>query len=103
MSHAEAPVVVIAHWQTTSASLAGVLGLVAELRRHSLEEPGCLGYEVLQSPDQPGAVVLLERYRDDAAIEAHRGSSHYRELLVERILPLLTARRVELLRPRDPA
>ncbi|XXY45942.1 putative quinol monooxygenase [Sorangium sp. So ce269] len=91
------PIVVVARWKTTADSLGGVLALVAELRERSLGEPGCLAYDVLQSVDEPGALVLLERYRDDAALEEHRRTSHYREILVERILPLLTDRRVELL------
>lgn len=94
------PIVVIAHWETTAESLGGVQALVAELRRLSLQEPGCLAYEVLRG-DAPNGIVLLERYRDAAALEQHRGSAHYKELLVERILPLLTSRRVQLLRPTE--
>jgi quinol monooxygenase YgiN len=47
--------------------------------------------------------VLIESYADPSALEAHRRSEHYRELVVERLLPLLTARRVELLRAYDTA
>lgn len=95
-----AQIVVYARWRTTAESLGSVLALAAELRRRSLEEPGCLGYELLQD-DEASDIVLLERYRDRGALEAHRSAAHYRELVSERILPLLTARRVELLRPRD--
>lgn len=101
MKRSREPLVVVARWETAGESLGAVLSLVAELRERSLGEPGCLGYEVLESVEAPSAVVLIERYRDAAALDAHRGASHYRELLVERILPMLTARRVELLRPRD--
>jgi quinol monooxygenase YgiN len=94
-------VVVVARWQTAEGYLDDVLALVAELRQRSLEEPGCVGYEVLQSADEPVTVFLLERYRDGAALEEHRNTDHYRTLVVERILPMLMTRRVELLRPRD--
>jgi quinol monooxygenase YgiN len=94
-------VVVAARWQTTSESLGDVLALVAEVRRQSLAEPGCLSYEVFQSVDEPGALLLLERYRDGVALDAHRGSKHYRELVVERIVPLLRERRVEVLGARE--
>lgn len=100
MTSGREPVVVIARWQTTAESLGDVLSLVAELRRRSREEPGCLRYEVLESIEAPVAIVLVEQYRDGAALEAHRSSAHYQELVVGRILPLLTARRVEVLRPR---
>jgi quinol monooxygenase YgiN len=95
------PVVVIAHWQTTEAALDAVLAHVAALRPQSLAEPGCLGYEVLRSADEPTALVLIERYRDGAALDAHLGSPHYQELVAARIRPMLTDRRVEFLRPLE--
>lgn len=95
------PVVVVAHWQTTEASLNTVLAHIAALRPQSLAEPGCLGYEVFQSVEEPTNLLLIEHYRDGNALEAHLGSAHYRELVAERIRPLLTDRRVEFLRPRE--
>ena len=95
------PVVVIAHWQTTQAALDTVLANVAAVRPQSLGEPGCLGYEAFQSLADETSLVLIEHYRDDAALEAHLASPHYQEIVVERIRPLLTDRRVEILRPRD--
>jgi quinol monooxygenase YgiN len=91
-------IVVIARWQIDAQRVAELLDLVTELRQHSLAEQGCLSYEVFRSTDDPGSLLLLERYRDDTAIDAHRNSSHYRELVVEHILPLLSNRQVELLR-----
>jgi quinol monooxygenase YgiN len=44
---------------------------------------------------------LIEHYRDDDALEAHLSSPHYQEIVAGRIRPLLTDRRVEILRPRD--
>jgi quinol monooxygenase YgiN len=97
------PIVVIAHWTTQEESVGRVLALVAELRERSLEEPGCLGYAALQSVGTREAIVLIERYADAAALEAHRNTKHYRELLIERVLPMLTSRQVELLRPFEMA
>lgn len=101
MTGAVTPVVVVARWQVSADRLGDVLAHVAELRERSLAEPGCLGYEVFRAVDAPASVLLLERYRDDAALEAHRQSAHYQALVVQRILPLLAARQVDILRPRD--
>lgn len=98
--HAE--VTVLAHWQVKEGAVDEVLELAAELRRLSLAEPGCLGYELYRGVDGGAGVLLHERYRDDAALEAHRTSAHYQELVVERIRPLLVERRVELLAARAP-
>lgn len=90
-------ITVIARWQALPGRADSVLALVAALREQSLAEAGCLGYEVFRGADD-ATILLLERYRDHPAIEAHRATRHYRELLVERILPLLASRQVELLR-----
>jgi quinol monooxygenase YgiN len=90
-------VVVIARWQTTEAALDEVLTHVAGLRAQSLAEPGCVGYEVFQSRTEPTTLMLVERYRDGAAAEAHRATPHFQDLVLERIVPLLTDRQVEIL------
>lgn len=97
MSPSPAPIVVIARWTIAEASLAEVLALLPQLQRKSLLEPGCLGYEILQSAKAPNTLVLIERYRDEQAIEAHRDSAHYRALVAGRIVPLLVERQVDIL------
>jgi quinol monooxygenase YgiN len=92
-------IVTVAHWQVIPQSLPRVLELVANLREQSLAEPGCLGYEVFSHVGNAESLLLLEHYRDQAALEAHRQSTHYRDLVQQLILPLLATRSVELLRP----
>ena len=50
--------------------------LVAKVRTH---EPGCLLY-ALHKTDTAGTYVFMERYRDQAAVDAHRASDHFRAL-----------------------
>ncbi len=97
------PVTVVVRWQLASERVDEVLAMVAELRRQSLAEPGCLGYEVFRSAGEPSELLLLERYRDSAAIEAHRHWAHYRDLVIGRIVPMLSGRQVELLQPLQSA
>ncbi|MDX1890261.1 putative quinol monooxygenase [Mycolicibacterium sp. 050158] len=100
MASAE-PVVVVAHWTTTEDAMPEVLEHLDVLRSTSLTEPGCVGYEAFRSLSEPTTLLLVEHYRDDAALDAHLNSAHYRDVVVERIRPLLTDRRVEFLRTRD--
>lgn len=93
-------IITVARWQTIRQSLPKVLELLVALREKSLAEPGCLGYEVFTAVGEADSLLLLERYRDQAALEAHRNSAHYRDLVQQHILPLLANRRVELLRTR---
>ena len=39
-------------------------------------EDGCLQYDYLLSCEQPDTVVLLEKWRDAAALEAHQAQPH---------------------------
>lgn len=43
------------------------------------DEPGCKLYQLHKS-DAADTYVFLERYVDQAAIEAHRGMPHFKEL-----------------------
>ncbi|BBX09397.1 putative quinol monooxygenase [Mycolicibacterium aichiense] len=97
----DASVVVIAHWRTTEADLDAVLERTATLRRLSLAEPGCLGYDAYHSTEEPTSLVIVERYRDVAAQQAHLDSAHYQELVADGIRPLLVARNVEILQVRE--
>ena len=53
----------------------------ARLLRHaatSVEvEPGCERFDVFQERGNPCLFLLIEIYRDQAALDAHRGSPHY--------------------------
>jgi quinol monooxygenase YgiN len=47
--------------------------LRAEMRAH---EPGCLLYSLLKSRARPGAYIVHEQYRDQAALDTHQKSAH---------------------------
>ena len=93
-------ITIVARWQPVDGKLGEVLAIVAEMRPKSLAEAGCLGYEVYRGVDNPHSLLLLEHYSDEAALEAHRQSSHYQSLVVDRALPLLAERQVEVLQAR---
>ena len=41
------------------------------------DEPGCLRFNVLQYERDPDVYYFFEVYKDQAALEAHRGMPHY--------------------------
>ena len=53
--------------------------------RNSLErEPGgCLKFEVRQDASEPALFLLIEIYRDEAALETHRQSQHFVEYKID--------------------
>lgn len=100
---AHGPITAVARWQPAPDTLDELLSIIAELRLKSLAEAGCLSYEVFQTLDTPPGILLLERYRDEAALDEHRRSAHYQALVVKRVLPLLAERRVDFLQTWNPA
>ena len=58
------------------------------------DEPGNLVYTAHQDPQEPAQFFIYEQYADQTALEAHRDSAHYQELVVRQIGPLLAERAV---------
>jgi quinol monooxygenase YgiN len=53
--------------------------MVAQAQRCLANEPGCLQFDVCQDPKAPARFVMLEVYKDDAAIKAHQDSVHFKD------------------------
>ena len=63
------------------------------------QEPGCLLYHVNRSRENVNLFLLYEQYRDMAALEAHRTTTHFREIVEGTIVPLLDRREREFYEP----
>lgn len=53
---------------------AALAALVAPTR----QEPGCRDYRLFELPDEPGTFQMHEAFDDEAALEAHRATPHFR-------------------------
>lgn len=53
--------------------LGAVGGLIAE----SNKEEGVIEYFLVEKVDEPNTFVMLERYADEAAFQAHLGTPHF--------------------------
>ena len=47
------------------------------------KEPGALYYDLFVTPEDPQLYVILERYRDAAAVAAHNQTDHIKKVLAE--------------------
>jgi quinol monooxygenase YgiN len=63
----------------------GIAGREDDLRDHLLSlaaptraEPGCLQYDLFESPDAPHEFLRVERWRSLANLEAHKAMPHLR-------------------------
>jgi quinol monooxygenase YgiN len=85
-------IAVIVIWKPQDADSHMLEEMLLQMRDLSLQEPGCLRYDVHRTVD--GRIVLYEQYVDAAAIEAHHGTSHYQEIVLGKALKLEVEREI---------
>ncbi len=67
--------------------------LLRELGDASRREAGCAGFDVCRGDaDSRGTFVLFEKWRDQAALDAHYQTEHFQRLGANGIRPLATDR-----------
>jgi quinol monooxygenase YgiN len=49
------------------------------LTHGSRQEPGCVSYIAHFVSDDPSTVLIYEQYSNEAALEAHRNTPHFKE------------------------
>jgi quinol monooxygenase YgiN len=69
-----------------------VLPFLPKLAAAALTEPGCLAFDVFRSLDDEHSYVLLERYASRGALDAHRETEHFKDLVLGQIVPRLSSR-----------
>ncbi|MET4684200.1 putative quinol monooxygenase [Brevundimonas faecalis] len=58
-----------------------VMPLYAELVRLTRQEPLCLAYDLFIDRKQPGHFIFIEEWPDQAALDIHCASEHFRRLV----------------------
>ena len=88
----------IVKWKIKETETPRILDLLSQLVEKTRNEKGNLSYNIYQSVDDNNVFILHERYSDDAAIEFHKSSAHYQEIVAGEIIPHLEVREVSSLR-----
>jgi (4S)-4-hydroxy-5-phosphonooxypentane-2,3-dione isomerase len=70
-------VVLAVTWLAKAGREAEVAGIFSKLTEESRKEPGCLLFQVHRHKTEGRRFFIYEQYKDDAALEAHRGASHF--------------------------
>lgn len=76
-----------------------VIGPFRKLQTETLREPGCISYVVQRSRENPRRFLIYEQYKDQAALDAHRASNHFKEYGTNGFYPLVEERQAELFDP----
>jgi len=62
----------------TEEHIQDFIAASAANHKSSVQEPGNLRFDILQSPDEPGHFILYEAYRTRQDAAAHKETGHYR-------------------------
>ncbi|MDG0818074.1 putative quinol monooxygenase [Bdellovibrio svalbardensis] len=89
-------VVIVARWTVQAESLTSTLTFLNDLQKASRAEPGCLTYDYYQDPHHPQNILIYEEYKNAEAVEAHRMTRHFQELVIQKIVPHLQERSVKV-------
>jgi quinol monooxygenase YgiN len=75
--------------------------LLQALRNGSRAEPGCITFDVARSLEDPNVFVLFEEWKDQAALEVHYETAHFKQFGLNGIRALATGRIGHRCRPID--
>ncbi len=95
------PVVLPATWIAKEGSEQSVLDALEQLSPLSRAEPGCRFYQPYRDPAAPRVFHIFEIYDDDAAVEAHAASEHFRTYALGQAIPALESRQREFFETID--
>jgi len=71
--------------------------MLRKLTLASRQEPGCVTYVAHFVAGDPGIVFIYEQYVDEASLEAHQNSAHFREYGAEGFYRLMRAQQIKFL------
>lgn len=69
--------------------------LVEQLVAAARTEPGNIAFDAFYSAENPRSYVLLERYTSTEALEQHRATPHFQDIVLSQLVPLLESRNIE--------
>ncbi len=53
------------------------------MRKHTIDEPGCIDYRFWSATDDPNAILLFEQWEEREALDAHLEGPHMAAFLAQ--------------------
>ncbi|MCA1674855.1 MAG: antibiotic biosynthesis monooxygenase [Actinobacteria bacterium] len=95
-------IVEVAWYRARPGQAEAVVAAMREAIPPARDEPGCQAYLFHQSVEDPEAFLVYEQYVDEAAMDAHLETPHFREIVQGRVNPLLESREWKSYRLVEP-
>lgn len=97
-------VVQLVHIRVKPEALDAFKAATLDNTRNSRLEPGVAQFALVQQLDDPTKFVIIEAFKDEAAIEAHRQAPHYlrwRDAVTDMMAETRYAIKANSIDPRD--
>jgi (4S)-4-hydroxy-5-phosphonooxypentane-2,3-dione isomerase len=92
-------IVLIVHMKIKPGTEQECKRLIALLEQNTRQEPGCIQYKGLQSTVDSTSFAMYEEYKDEAALQSHSSSDHFKQYVKEGLDKIVVERQRTLLRP----
>ena len=69
--------VLVVNLEVVEGKGAELVAVTRELVAGSQAEEGCIEYDLYENKDAPNSFVFIEKWKDEAALEAHTKMEHY--------------------------
>jgi quinol monooxygenase YgiN len=77
----ESPIVLDVHMEAAPGRGEDVAKALGALLAPTRQEPGCLEYQLHRDPENPLKFLFFERFKNQAALDAHLASPHFQAFL----------------------
>ncbi|MFT7675272.1 MAG: quinol monooxygenase YgiN [Gammaproteobacteria bacterium] len=84
--------VIVVTWVAKPGNEQKVQQILRQMGSASSQEPGVVTYTTHVNPGNPAEFFIYEKYHDEAGLEAHQETDHFKELVLETAIPLLESR-----------
>ncbi|NKJ39540.1 antibiotic biosynthesis monooxygenase family protein [Rhizobium sp. SG570] len=84
--------IVVARWVARKEHQGEIERILREFVPRCLAEPGCRSFLAHQSVEKPNEFLLYEHYSEEKDFVDHQATSHFKELVLQRAVPLLESR-----------
>jgi quinol monooxygenase YgiN len=79
-------------WEVREGKADAAADIIARFTPEARKEPGLELLMVNRSSTNPAQFLFYEVFKDEAAFAAHQETPHFKQLILEQGLPLLTKR-----------
>ena len=79
-------------WTAIPGNEGEVRDILHQLGEASRQEEGVITYTTHVDPDDPRQFFIYEVYHDASGLDAHQETVHFKELVLEKAIPLLESR-----------